>query len=83
MSRILYIIRHAQAVNGLNQSDAERNLTSIGEQQAKRVGKFLKSKGIFPYIILSSPAVRARETATKIAVQVKIDPVSIKINQLI
>ncbi len=83
MSRILYIIRHAQAVNGLHQSDAERNLTPAGVQQAERVGKFLKSNGVLPDIILSSPAVRARETAVQIAAQLEINPATIKVNQII
>jgi phosphohistidine phosphatase len=83
MSRIVYIIRHAQAVNGLHQSDAERTLTPVGVQQANRVGKFLKSKGISLDSILASPAVRARETATQIATQLKIDPTTIKVNQKI
>ncbi len=83
MSRILYIIRHAQAVSGLHQSDAERNLTPVGVQQANSVGKFLKSKGIFPDVILSSPAMRALETASQIATQLKIDATTIKVNQTI
>jgi phosphohistidine phosphatase len=83
MSRILYIIRHAQAVNGLNHSDAERNLTPAGVQQAKSVGKFLRSKGIFPDVILSSPALRACETAVHISTQLEIDPTIIKVNQTI
>lgn len=83
MSRILYIIRHAQAANGLHQSDAERKLTLTGEQQANSVGKFLKSKGIFPDVILSSTAMRARETAVQIATQLEIDPATIKVNQTI
>ncbi len=83
MSRILYIVRHAQAASGLHQSDAERNLTPTGQQQATDVGNFLKSKNIFPGAILSSPAVRARETATRIAAQLEIDLAIIQINQTI
>lgn len=83
MSRILYIIRHAQAAIGLNQQDAERNLTSTGEQQANRVGKMLKSKDIFPDLILCSSAVRARKTAVIIATELGIDPATIKIHKTI
>jgi phosphohistidine phosphatase len=83
MSKILYIIRHAQAANGLNQTDAERVLTPVGEQQANNVGKLLKSNGIFPDVILSSPAVRAHKTSSLIATQLEIDPSSIKINRTI
>jgi phosphohistidine phosphatase len=76
-------MRHAQAANGLNQSDAERVLTPKGEQQANNVGKLLKSNGIFPNIILSSHAVRAHKTASIIATQLDIDLTRIEINQTI
>jgi phosphohistidine phosphatase len=83
MSKILYIIRHAQAVNGLHQSDAERTLTPAGVQQANNLGKLLRSKNIFPDVILSSEAVRAHKTASIIATQLDIDPAKIKINKTI
>jgi phosphohistidine phosphatase len=83
MSKILYIIRHAQAVNGLHQSDAERTLTPVGVQQANNLGKLLRSKDISPDVILSSQAMRAHKTASIIATQLDIDPTKVKINKTI
>jgi phosphohistidine phosphatase len=76
-------VRHAQAVNGLQQSDAERSLTPTGEQQAIQLGKFLKSKSILPKIIISSPAIRAHATAVQIATQLGIDPITIQLKKSI
>jgi phosphohistidine phosphatase len=52
--------RHAEAEAG--GPDAERKLTEKGLEQARSVGQWLR-KRLKNYQILSSPAVRARETA--------------------
>ena len=59
---LLYLLRHAEA-EVLAKSDAARQLTPKGEQQAVKVGKFCAKHGIEPAVILSSPVVRARQTA--------------------
>lgn len=62
----LYLIRHAEAVelgeNGITE-DADRVLTSRGEQQAKAMGKFFKSRGLSIDRVVSSPYARAQQTA--------------------
>ncbi|MEX1044502.1 MAG: phosphohistidine phosphatase SixA [Chthoniobacterales bacterium] len=58
----LYLLRHAEA-EALAASDRERRLTAKGEEQAARVGKFCAQRDIAPAVILSSPVVRARQTA--------------------
>jgi phosphohistidine phosphatase len=62
---LLYLLRHAEA-EVLAKSDAARQLTPKGEQQAVRVGKFCAKHGIEPAVILSSPVVRARQTADRV-----------------
>ena len=62
----LYLIRHADAAPlGENnvQNDADRPLTTNGHQQAKSVAAGLQSKGIALQLILTSPLLRARQTA--------------------
>ena len=59
---LLYLLRHADAEPHCA-DDATRRLTDKGYKQAKRIGCFVKEQGIRPDIILTSPAVRARETA--------------------
>jgi len=59
---LIIILRHADAEPHCA-DDAARRLTERGYKQAKRVGCFLKEQGLRPDIILTSPAVRARDTA--------------------
>src|SRR5262249_10956718 len=62
----LYLIRHADAVAlGENnvQTDEDRPLTSVGEQQAKALATGLQRKGVALQLILTSPLLRARQTA--------------------
>ena len=58
----LYILRHAEAEPEAR-TDAERSLTSKGRDQAKAIGRFCFEQGIFPAVILTSPLVRAQQTA--------------------
>lgn len=63
---LLYLLRHAEA-EVLAASDRARRLTPKGEQQAAKVGQFCAGHGVEPDIILSSPVVRARQTADLVA----------------
>lgn len=58
----LLIIRHAKAEPHAL-SDAERALTEVGREQAKKVGEFLSQSNLVPDLTLASPLVRARQTA--------------------
>ena len=58
----LFILRHAEAEPEAR-TDADRALTSKGRDQAKAVGRFCGEQEIFPAIILTSPLVRAQQTA--------------------
>jgi phosphohistidine phosphatase len=58
---VIWLLRHAEAEEG--SPDAERELTSKGKKQAKNAGLALKALGVKPDLCLTSPKVRAFETA--------------------
>jgi phosphohistidine phosphatase len=68
---ILYLIRHAHAVDGAD--DAARALSKKGRDQAKAMGEFLRQRELFaPTELWHSPLVRARETAELLADKAKL-----------
>jgi phosphohistidine phosphatase len=62
----LYLIRHADALalgeNNVD-DDAERPLSDAGKQQAKALAQALQRQGVRLDLVLSSPLLRARQTA--------------------
>lgn len=66
----LYILRHAIAVERDaegSKNDFDRPLTSEGEQKLRRITKAMRNLQLSFDLILSSPYVRARETAEIVA----------------
>jgi phosphohistidine phosphatase len=65
----LYLLRHAHAGDpeGWTGDDAARPLSSKGEGQADRLGAFLAGAGFKPDAIVTSPKLRARQTADIVA----------------
>lgn len=61
----LYLVRHAQAAPG--EPDDLRPLTPEGRAAARDLGACLAATGARPTVVLSSPLLRARETATELA----------------
>jgi phosphohistidine phosphatase len=61
----LFIVRHAKAAAG--EPDELRALTEEGRETARALGKQLAADGVHPDVVLSSPLLRARETAAEIA----------------
>jgi phosphohistidine phosphatase len=57
----LLIVRHAKAEPG--SPDELRRLTAAGREQARALGGRLRAEGFVPDAVVSSPLVRARETA--------------------
>ena len=55
-------LRHAEAESA-SKSDFDRKLTPKGLDQAERVGKFCLRNGLLPDLLITSPVVRARQTA--------------------
>jgi phosphohistidine phosphatase len=73
----LYLLRHADAGDPLawKGDDAERPLSEEGRRQARRVGRWLADLGSRADVIVTSPKVRALETATIIAASLGLKPV--------
>jgi len=65
----LYFLRHAHAGDpeAWTGDDAARPLSDKGEKQAERLGTFLAGVGFKPDAILSSPKLRAAQTAEIVA----------------
>lgn len=63
---LLYLLRHADA-EPYHREDFSRHLTEKGLTQARRLGEFLAEHGIKPDLIISSPVLRAKETAEIVA----------------
>jgi phosphohistidine phosphatase len=61
----LYLVRHAEAESG--EPDELRKLSAHGREQAREVGERFAADGVRPKVVLSSPLLRARETAEAIA----------------
>jgi len=60
----IYLLRHGIAENaGPGMKDADRALTEEGREKLRRVLKRAKGAGVQPGVILSSPYLRALETA--------------------
>jgi phosphohistidine phosphatase len=58
---VLWLLRHGDAADG--SPDAERPLTNKGEEQARLAGRALAALGVSMDACLTSPKVRAAETA--------------------
>jgi phosphohistidine phosphatase len=57
----LLIVRHAEAAPG--NPDALRPLTPEGREHARALGDRLRARGLVPDAVVTSPLLRARETA--------------------
>lgn len=75
---LVHLLRHAHAGDWSTWTgpDAARPLTDKGRAQADRLGRFLAGQGFRPDVIVSSPKVRAVETARIVADHVDV-PVTI------
>lgn len=59
----LILLRHGKAEDNHVDGDFSRALVEKGRKQARRAAKLLKAAGALPEIVLTSPLVRARQTA--------------------
>jgi phosphohistidine phosphatase len=71
----LYLLRHAHAGDPMKWrgDDALRPLSDKGRDQAERVGRLLKGVGEAPDLLVTSPKVRAAQTAEIVAKALKVD----------
>jgi len=68
---VIWLLRHGDAADG--SPDAERPLTEKGEQQARNAGRALKALGVELEACLTSPKVRARDTARLACEELGVD----------
>ena len=59
----LILLRHGKAENTSLDGDFSRALVEKGREQARRAARLLKGAGVLPEIVLTSPLLRARQTA--------------------
>ncbi len=73
---ILYFLRHGRAEQHSNGPDADRQLTKRGTQELKGAGPLWNRLKLRPEVILTSPLVRALQTAeiAQATLAVKTDP---------
>jgi phosphohistidine phosphatase len=68
--KTLLLLRHAKASRDDPElADHDRPLKPRGKEDAKRLGRRLSEAGLVPALIVSSTALRARKTASKVAKQ--------------
>lgn len=71
----LLILRHAKSDWGRGiESDYDRPLSARGRRDAPQVGTWLKAQDLRPDVLLSSPALRARETAQAVYAALGLTP---------
>lgn len=75
--RALHLLRHAHAgdADRWDGPDALRPLSRKGRRQAERLGAFLVGAGVRPDRIITSPRVRAAETAAIVGAALGLQPV--------
>ena len=59
----LVLLRHGKAENFNPDGDFSRALVEKGHEQARRAARILTAVGMLPDIVLTSPLLRARQTA--------------------
>jgi phosphohistidine phosphatase len=70
----VFLVRHAEAEPGdADEPDELRRLTSRGREQARDLGRRFAGERERPGAVISSPLVRARETADAIAEALDLD----------
>jgi phosphohistidine phosphatase len=69
---VLWLLRHGDAANG--SPDAERPLTEKGEEQARAAGRALRALGVEVAACLTSPKVRASDTARLACEALGVEP---------
>src|SRR6185436_19986621 len=73
--RTLYLLRHAKSSwKDANLADFDRPLSGRGRRACETVGVFLKDKEITFDLVVSSPALRARQTTELVLRAAKMRP---------
>lgn len=76
--RWLLVMRHGKSDRQAEvRSDFNRPLTGRGKKAVKRISRWMVQNGIKPDLIVSSPAIRARQTALRLCKDLNIDSATI------
>jgi phosphohistidine phosphatase len=73
MRHVIYLLRHGDAEDG-DGDDDQRRLTPKGKKQAEAVGRALKATGAGIDTCLTSPKLRAAETARIASAHLDVEP---------
>ena len=66
MTRELLVLRHGKSDWNAGVRDFERPLAPRGRKASKRIARLLGERGLLPDLVVSSPALRARQTAERV-----------------
>ena len=81
--KTLFLLRHAKSSwKDESLPDFERPLNRRGKEASEQIGRYMKRELIAPELILSSPAVRARETVERVSKAAKLN-VEVRFDQRI
>ncbi len=71
----LLLLRHAKSSwNDTGVTDFERPLSKRGRHDAARIGGWLRHQRLTPDHVISSPALRARQTALRVLPELSLEP---------
>jgi len=80
--KTLLILRHGKAAQEENEGDRARPLTKRGMHAAELIGHLLRDEKLVPEVIVTSSALRARDTARRVAAAAKFDGVITELDEL-
>ena len=75
MAQQLWLLRHGEAVPHDAQPEFDRRLTDRGRDQSRAAGHALRALEVEVHLCVTSPKVRARETAELACAELGIEPV--------
>lgn len=68
----LILLRHGKAEDFNPEGDFARPLVEKGRSQARNAARMLKAAGELPHVVLTSPLIRARQTADEFCQEAEI-----------
>lgn len=83
MKRELLLLRHGKSDWNRSMDDLYRPLKKRGRKDAGQMGRWMKSRGFVPDYVLSSPAVRALETARVVCMELGFSAKNIQMDPLL
>ncbi|MBN4066741.1 histidine phosphatase family protein [Simkania negevensis] len=75
MAVTVVLIRHAQPAEGSSGGDALRPLTKEGVKIQRRMSAYIEGHDLVPDVILTSPLLRAKQTAELLQETFKVEPI--------